>query len=116
MRLGYGGWVAALALMGACVLQMETVPGPKGEQGEPGVQDTAALATLQAKIDILQARAEAANAKIAALEDEVKALGQRVEEPECPAGYTRDPSTTDFVVCEKGVDEVVKVGTGGSAF
>lgn len=42
-------------------------------------------------------------------------------EPACPAGYTKDgspasPFNPGSVLCKKGADEVVKVGTGGSAF
>ena len=36
--------------------------------------------------------------------------------PDCPLGYTRDAGTTDFLLCRKGSDEVVKVGSGGAAF
>ena len=37
-------------------------------------------------------------------------------EPTCPRGYTQDATVTLFVVCKKGVDEVVKVGTCAAAF
>jgi formylglycine-generating enzyme required for sulfatase activity len=37
-------------------------------------------------------------------------------DPTCPRGYTQDASATGIVLCKKGVDEVVKVGSGGSAF
>lgn len=40
----------------------------------------------------------------------------RLKHPDCPEDYTRDTTATAYVVCKKGVDEVVKVGTGGSAF
>jgi formylglycine-generating enzyme required for sulfatase activity len=36
--------------------------------------------------------------------------------PNCPYGYTQDDATTAYTVCKKGVDEVVKVGFGASAF
>lgn len=48
----------------------------------------------------------------------IAALGS----PECPAGYVRDvsatsdPSAPSIVLCRKGKDELVKVGTGGAAF
>jgi hypothetical protein len=37
-------------------------------------------------------------------------------DPPCPRGYTYDGSSPPYVVCTRGADEVVKVGTGGSAF
>jgi formylglycine-generating enzyme required for sulfatase activity len=37
-------------------------------------------------------------------------------DPTCPRGYTQDASATGIVLCKKGVDEVVKVGSGGSTF
>jgi hypothetical protein len=46
--------VGAFACVGACVLQTETVSGPKGQDGKQGVPDTAALTALQAKVDLLQ--------------------------------------------------------------
>lgn len=41
--------------------------------------------------------------------------------PDCPGGYTKDPGPAApflpaSIVCQKGADEVVKVGTGASAF
>jgi formylglycine-generating enzyme required for sulfatase activity len=101
---------ATLVVLAGCVLQTETVSGPagmkgaKGDKGEPGVVDTATVAMLQDTIAKLQARVDA-------LEQAGKA------EPECPAGgYARDTGVTGFVVCKRGADEVVKVGSGGSAF
>jgi formylglycine-generating enzyme required for sulfatase activity len=34
----------------------------------------------------------------------------------CPTGYTQDTSATTIVLCKNGADEIVKVGTGASAF
>ena len=34
----------------------------------------------------------------------------------CPLGYTNDTTVTTYTVCKKGADEMVKVGTGMSAF
>jgi formylglycine-generating enzyme required for sulfatase activity len=36
--------------------------------------------------------------------------------PDCPVGYSRDASISAFVLCARSGDEVVKVGTGPSAF
>lgn len=36
--------------------------------------------------------------------------------PDCPDGYVRDNISTTIIICQEGVDEVVKVGTKGSAF
>jgi formylglycine-generating enzyme required for sulfatase activity len=36
--------------------------------------------------------------------------------PSCPFGYTQDTVITAYTLCKKGVDEVVKVGFGASAF
>lgn len=35
---------------------------------------------------------------------------------DCPVGYARDTSATSITLCRNGPDEVVKVGTGASAF
>lgn len=35
---------------------------------------------------------------------------------DCPVGFTRDSSITSITVCKRGFDEVVRVGTKGSAF
>ncbi|MFT3774526.1 MAG: SUMF1/EgtB/PvdO family nonheme iron enzyme [Minicystis sp.] len=36
--------------------------------------------------------------------------------PDCPAGYARDTTVSQHIVCIKGVDEIVKVGKGNAAF
>ena len=46
---------------------------------------------------------------------------ERVGTPDCPTGYERDATATSIVLCRKGLsggsfDEVVRVGTGASAF
>ncbi|MBN2196611.1 MAG: SUMF1/EgtB/PvdO family nonheme iron enzyme [Polyangiaceae bacterium] len=46
------------------------------------------------------------------LEDELS----RLKHPDCPEDYVRDTTVDDRVLCKKGLDEVVKVGTGGSVF
>lgn len=48
-------------------------------------------------------------------------LYDRTGDPDCPVGYTRDvdppnPFNTSSIGCSKGNDQLVKVGTGGSAF
>lgn len=40
----------------------------------------------------------------------------RVGTPDCPTGYDRDSSATGIILCRRGQDEVVRVGTGASAF
>ena len=40
----------------------------------------------------------------------------KVGTPDCPVGYDRDMSDTKIVLCKKGADEVVRVGTGATAF
>jgi formylglycine-generating enzyme required for sulfatase activity len=117
----------ALVTFGACVLNSETVSGPMGERGPdgaPGVPGTpgapgATTATLdggavslQNVVDLVAAQQKA----IAELEAQVKALQNG--NPDCPSDYTPvDISVpTSLKVCVKGLDEVVKVGTGGSAF
>lgn len=35
---------------------------------------------------------------------------------DCPEDYTRDMTAAGIILCKKGIDEVVKVGRGGSAF
>lgn len=46
----------------------------------------------------------------------LKAAIEQIKNPDCPVDYTRDATVTAFVLCKKDVDEVVKVGTGGSGF
>lgn len=36
--------------------------------------------------------------------------------PECPDGYARDNTQLNIILCRQGMDEVVRVGTKGSAF
>ena len=36
--------------------------------------------------------------------------------PNCPFGYVQDTQIPAYIVCKRGVDEVVKVGFGASAF
>jgi hypothetical protein len=52
------------------------------------------------------------NANFTALKTAVDQLKQ----PDCPEDYARDATVTAFTLCKKGVDEVVKVGTGGSVY
>ncbi|MBN1611730.1 MAG: SUMF1/EgtB/PvdO family nonheme iron enzyme [Polyangiaceae bacterium] len=52
------------------------------------------------------------NANFASL----KAAIDQLKHPDCPEDYVLDTSAQDRVLCTKGPDEVVKVGTGGSAF
>jgi hypothetical protein len=74
--------------------------------------DTSWIATNQ-PVSAMQLKAalDEAQTRIAALE---AAVGQ--VSSDCPSGYAQDASVTQFVVCKKGVDEVVKVGTGASVF
>jgi formylglycine-generating enzyme required for sulfatase activity len=46
----------------------------------------------------------------------LKTAVDQLKKPDCPEDYARDTTATAFTLCKKGVDEVVKVGTGGSAF
>jgi formylglycine-generating enzyme required for sulfatase activity len=41
---------------------------------------------------------------------------EQVGFPDCPLGYERDLSTTNFIVCRFGSDEVVRVGAKSTAF
>jgi hypothetical protein len=52
------------------------------------------------------------------LNDRFDALAAAINnpDPECPRGYAKDSGTTTFVLCTKGADEVVKVGSGATAF
>lgn len=107
-------WVLPLVVVHfGCVVQSDPVPGPAGPQGQPGAPgkdgapDNATLVALQAKIDELQAKVDALEA-------------QRMA-PDCPSGYikTDQPPAAflpDAVVCARGADEIVRVGTGTTAF
>ena len=52
------------------------------------------------------------NANFASLKAAVDQLKQQI----CPEDYSPDTTVTAFTLCKKGVDEMVKVGTGGSVF
>ncbi len=63
--------------------------------------------------------AAAMNANFTALRDAIDSLSaqQSGPAPDCPIGYTRSSSAGAIpVVCRKGTDEMVKVGTRTSAF
>lgn len=108
-----------VVLVEACVLS-----------ADPSGTDTNALAGLQQQVEALQqqvadlqGKALADEQRIDALEQQVTALNERTQDdPDCPAGYSRDPSepagSKAPVHCKSdtGPDEVVKVGKGGSAF
>lgn len=116
--------VCGAVCVGACVLKADPVSGPKGDPGPPGeagVPDTSALATLQGQVEALQAATNALQASNATLQAKVDALEKQIVDADCPSGYT--PASTPpaaflphAIVCIKGVDEIVKVGTSGSAF
>ena len=55
---------------------------------------------------------------IAQLQSQVAALQAAAAGPvsPCPAGYAVEPGTTSAVICKRGSDEVVLVGTGASRF
>jgi formylglycine-generating enzyme required for sulfatase activity len=46
----------------------------------------------------------------------LKAAVDQLKQPDCPEGYARDASVTAFALCRRGVDEIVKVGTGATVF
>jgi hypothetical protein len=52
------------------------------------------------------------NANFAAL----KVAVDELKHPTCPEDYARDTTASGIVLCKKGADEVVRVGTGGSTF
>lgn len=52
------------------------------------------------------------NSNFQALQDAINGITH----PNCPEDYTQDTTATTFVLCKRGTDEVVRVGTGGSAF
>lgn len=69
---------------------------------------SAAFKTLQDEVNRLQG--EVAN---------LQNVATRLQDTNCPPGYTRDtadPTATAIVLCKKGKDEVVRVGTGNTAF
>lgn len=54
---------------------------------------------------------DALTARIAALEARLA-----MTDGDCPPGYTQDASATGIVLCRNGADEMIKVGTGITAF
>jgi formylglycine-generating enzyme required for sulfatase activity len=74
--------------------------------------DTVAALTVFSDGEVLSA--SAINANFAALQASFNALPQ--VNPDCPWGYARDATITTYVVCKRGSDEVVKVGTDATAF
>ena len=79
--------------------------------------DTVALTTTWNKGDVLTA--DALNKNFQDLQNAINAQQVAISalsSPDCPVGYLRDTTATPKVLCKKGADEVVRVGTGGSAF
>jgi hypothetical protein len=74
------------------------------------VSDTSWIAPGQ-RLDSAKLRAiiNETDSRLSALE---AAVGDRA----CPHGYVRDPNTPQFVRCVRGLDVMVKVSGGGSAF
>jgi TolA-binding protein len=115
-------WLMAggLVLVGACVLQTETVTGPKPE---PGV-DPALVAQLQDKISQLEGRVGDLQGQIderkgaeTDLQGQIDALKKAQADAEvCPREYTQDATETVIVLCKSGSDEIVRVGIGAAAF
>jgi hypothetical protein len=116
-------WLMAggLVLVGACVLQTETVSGPKGDPGDPGspgatnVLVDGGVVSIQALADLVAAQQQTIAAQQEALAG-LKAQVDALADPDCPAGYTLDALETKYKVCKKGADQVVKVGGSSSAF
>lgn len=76
--------------------------------------DVVSLPNIFASGDVMSA--EKLNQNFKALLDEINR-----EDPVCPRGYVKKPDPAasflpSSIVCAKGPDELVKVGTGGSAF
>jgi formylglycine-generating enzyme required for sulfatase activity len=46
----------------------------------------------------------------------LKAAVDQLKHPSCPEDYTQDTTAGGIVLCKKGVDEVVKVGTNNTVF
>lgn len=75
------------------------------------------ITTVWAKGDVLTAEALNRNFQDVrgAIDDNALAI-QRLTSPDCPLGYERDERPSEFVVCTRGADQVVRVGEGGAAF
>jgi formylglycine-generating enzyme required for sulfatase activity len=67
------------------------------------IQDTADL-----WVEVTVGGTSMGRTKIGAVPYAVEA--KRVEEPDCPPGYTKDSTVTSFTLCKKGSDQMVKVG------
>jgi len=79
--------------------------------------DTVSLSTTWSKGDVLTA--DALNKNFQDLQNAINAQQvalSALNSPDCPIGYLRDTTATLTVLCKKGSDEVVRVGTGGTAF
>jgi formylglycine-generating enzyme required for sulfatase activity len=79
--------------------------------------DTVAVTTTWNKGDVLTA--DALNKNFQDLQNAINAQQVAINvlnSPDCPVGYLRDTTVATTVLCKKGADEVVRVGTGGAAF
>jgi formylglycine-generating enzyme required for sulfatase activity len=97
-------------------------PGPKGDMGDPGPKgDTGATGPKGDTGDVGPPGPRGDPGPIGSPGPEGP-RGPQGEpgpvgtSPNCPFGYTQDGTITAYTVCKKGVDEVVKVGFGASAF
>lgn len=101
-----------ILLVPACSISSE--PGERGPAGPPG----ATTVTIDGDSVSIQQLADI----VAAQQQTIAQLQTQLEsDPQCPAGYMPsatlpNPANINSVLCTKGVDEVVKVGTRGSAF
>jgi hypothetical protein len=112
-----------LLAAGLCVLAIglglscEGPPGPQGPIGPPGtipVSATPPFTCSAAGTGKLYVSTAAGTPRLEVCD------GARWTpfggDPDCPAGYRRDAAEMNIVLCKKGVDEVVKVGSGAAAF
>jgi formylglycine-generating enzyme required for sulfatase activity len=97
-RLAHHGVLAGVALM------LGSLIARAYDTSWIGAGQPVSAASLKADLDEAQSR-------IAALESAVAGVAH-----DCPLGYGKDTSITAYTVCKKGSDEIIKVGTGASAF
>ena len=107
-------------LAGACVLASAgaifAVTDPTGDFAPKSVISADAMNkrfnALYKAVGDLETANKALTVKAQNLADEVTSL----QAADCPLGYTHDTTAVGITLCKQGVDEVVKVGTGGAAF
>lgn len=96
----------------AQVFFLQGEQGPQGEKGDSDLACVGGTCTLAGNLEVT-GEITATSGVFDDLDADALAVNQSIDEPArmCPEGYTRDTETMDIVLCRKGGDEMVKVGS-----